>query len=117
MNNKELTLFAAKVLDEKKASDISILDISERSGFADYFIIATATNLRLLGALCDELDDRLTREGVSSHHIEGRGDSGWILMDYGDLIVNLFTVEQRAHYNIDKVWGDCPRLAFEASEA
>ncbi len=117
MNNKELTLFAARILDEKKASDISILDISERSGFADFFIIATAANLRLLGALCDELDDRLTKEGVTAHHIEGKSGSGWILMDYGDLIVNLFTVEQRAHYNIDKVWGDCPAVAFEPTEA
>ncbi len=116
MNNKELTLFAARFLDEKKASDISILDISEKSGFADYFLIATASSLRLLAALCDELEDKLAAEGLEAHHIEGRGESGRILMDYGDIIVNLFTVEQRAHYNIDKVWGDCIRVEFAASE-
>ena len=112
MNNKELTLFAAGLLDEKKATDISILDISEKSGFADYFIIATAGSLRLLGALCDELEDKLAAEGLEAHHIEGRGDCGWILMDYGDIIVNLFTAEQREHYNIDKVWGDCASIEF-----
>ena len=116
MNNKELAIYAAKVLDEKKAQDITVLDISLKSGFADYFVIATAGSLRQLGSLSDEVDDKLAQQEVFAKHIEGKGDSGWVLMDYGDVIVNLFTVEQREHYSIEKIWGDCPAVEFERSE-
>ena len=116
MTNKELAVFAAKKLIEKKASDVAVLDISLRSGFADFFVIATAHSLRQLASLCDELDDRLTKEGAEVRHVEGKGDSGWILMDCGDVIVNLFTEEQREHYQIEKIWGDCERIEFEDHE-
>jgi ribosome-associated protein len=116
MTNKELAVFAAKQLIEKKASDVAVLDISLRSGFADFFVIATAHSLRQLASLCDELDDRLTKEGAEVRHVEGKGDSGWILMDCGDVIVNLFTAEQREHYQIEKIWGDCERIEFEDHE-
>ena len=116
MTNRETAVFAAKQLAEKKASDVSVLDISARSGFADFFVIATAHSLRQLQSLCDELDDRLSREDVPVRHVEGRGDSGWILMDCGDIIVNLFTAEQREHYQIEKIWGDCERIEFEDHE-
>lgn len=113
MTNKETALYIANQLDEKKASDVSILDISAKSGFADFFVIATAHSLRQLAALCAELDDRLSMEGVLVKHIEGRGDSGWILMDYGDIIVNLFTEEQRNHYQVEKIWNDCERIEYK----
>ncbi len=116
MTNRETAMFAAKQLVEKKASDVSVLDISARSGFADFFVIATAHSLRQLASLCDELDDRLTQEGVSVRHVEGRGDSGWILMDCGDIVINLFTAEQREHYQIEKIWGDCERIDVEDNE-
>ena len=116
MENKEIALLAAKTLDAKKATDILILDISRNSGFADYFVLATASNLRQLGALCDEVEDKLAAEAVLVKHIEGKGDSGWILMDFGDIIVNLFTAEQREHYQIERIWKDCPAVEFEASE-
>ena len=116
MTNKELAVFAAKQLIEKKASDVAVLDISLRSGFADFFVIATAHSLRQLASLCDELDDRLTKEGAEVRHVEGKGDSGWILMDCGDVIVNLFTEEQREHDQIEKIWGDCERIEFEDHE-
>ncbi len=112
MDNKEIALLAAKTLDEKKASDILILDISQISGFADYFVLATASNLRMLGALCDEVEDKLAAEAVLVKHIEGKGESGWILMDFGDIIVNLFTAEQREHYQIERIWKDCPEVEF-----
>ncbi len=113
MTNKELAVFAAQQLAEKKASDVAVLDISARSGFAAFFVIATAHSLRQLASLCDELDDRLSKEGVNVRHVEGKGDSGWILMDCGDSIVNLFTSEQREHYQIERIWGDCERIEVE----
>ena len=113
MDNKDLALLAAKLLDGKKAKDISIIDIAEKSGFADYFVIATAGSARQLSALCDEVEDGLAKENVLIDHKEGRGDTGWVLLDYGDVIVNVFTAEQRDHYQIEKVWIDCPQVEFE----
>ena len=116
MTNKDIALFIAKEMDKRKASDISIIDIAEKSGFADYFVIASVAGLRQLSSLAVNIEDRLAEEGIIVGHIEGKGDSGWILMDYGDIIVNLFTDEQREHYNIEKVWADCDRVYFEETE-
>ena len=107
MTNRELAIYAAGVLDAKKAQDIVILDIAEKSGFADFFVIAQAGNARLLEALSDEIEDKMAEAGEALHHREGVGESGWILLDFGDIIINLFTKEQREHYNIEKVWADC----------
>ncbi len=112
MNNKELTLFAAQVLDSNRAKDISIIDISVKSGFADYFLLCTAGSKRQMDSVKDILEDKLAEEGLLVKHIEGKGDSGWILMDYGDIIVNIFSPEQRERYQIEKVWGDCSFVEF-----
>ena len=108
MNNKEIALFIARALNEKKARDIVILDIGTTSGFADYCVIASAGSQRQMKALSEEVEDRLAEADTLVRHIEGKGDSGWILMDYGDVIVNIFTDEQRQHYQIEKIWNDCP---------
>ncbi|MCR4805961.1 MAG: ribosome silencing factor [Clostridia bacterium] len=113
MDNKELALLAAQLLDGKKARDISIIDIAEKSGFADYFVIATAGSMRQIAALADEVEDGLAKKDVFMDHKEGKGETGWVLLDYGDVIINLFTAEQRDRYQIEKVWIDCPHLSFE----
>ena len=107
MDNRETAVRIALILDQKKTEDIDVIDIGEKSGFADYLIIGTARNMRQLGALSHELEDKLAEDGVLVHHIEGKNDSGWVLMDYGDIIVNLLTKEQREHYQIERVWNDC----------
>ncbi len=113
MDNRELALFIAEFLDSRKGEDIAVIDIAEKSGFADYFVICTAASIRQMQAMSGDLEDKLAEKDVLVHHVEGKGESGWILMDFGDLIVNLFTAEQRNHYNIDKIWGDCVKLDFE----
>jgi len=117
MTTKETALKVAAILDEKKAADIVIIDIAERSAFADYFVIATASSVRQLGSLTDELDDKLFKQfGLEAKNIEGRGSSEWVLMDYGDLVVNLFTEEARNKYHLEKVWGDCEMINYVKSE-
>ena len=116
MTNKEIAYFIAKEMDSRKATDITIIDIAEKSGFADYFVIASVAGLRQLSALATNIEDKLAEQGLIVGHVEGKGDSGWILMDYGDIIVNLFTVEQREHYNMQKVWADCDRIYYEQTE-
>ena len=113
MTNKELALDIAKALDSKKAQDIVILDIAEKSGFADYFVIADAPNARLVESLADVAEDCMAKKDQFLGHKEGLGDSGWVLLDFGDIIVNLFTKQQRDHYNIEKVWSDCDKVEFD----
>lgn len=113
MNNKEISLYIADLLDQKKALDIVILDIGERSGFADYFVIATAINQRNMKTLSDEVEGKLSEINITVRNIEGKDSSGWLLMDYGDIIVNLFTSEERNRYQIEKIWNDCPALDYK----
>ena len=110
MELKEIIIKTVNILNEKKANDICVYEIGEKSGFADYLLVCTGNNLRQVGALCDELEDKLAEIGVVFKSVEGRNDSGWILLDYGDFIINIFTPEQRNHYNIDRLWNDCIKL-------
>ena len=94
------------ILEEKKATDILALDISEISTLADYFILASAENVRQLDALEDAVEEGIRLE-VNK---EGESSSGWILMDYRDIVVHLFTKEQRAFYDLEKIWSDAKRM-------
>ncbi len=113
MNNKEIALKIASVLSAKKARDLIVIDVIERSSFADYLVLATGGSERQVGTLASEVMDQLAKDGVIARNIEGRQSSGWILMDYGDIIVNVFSEEQRSRYNIEKIWGDCCFLDIE----
>jgi ribosome-associated protein len=113
MEIKNMAMIAAKAIDDKKGRDITIIDIGAKAAFADYMIIASGGTERQVKALCDEVEDKLAENGVFVKHIEGKNDSGWILMDYGDIIVNLLTVDLREKYNIEKVWADCEFLNLE----
>lgn len=107
MNSKECALLAAKAIDDKQGIDILILDIGTKSSFADYLILGSGGSERQIAALADEVEDSFAKNDMLVKNIEGKKESGWILMDYGDIIVNLLTVEMRGKYNIEKVWGDC----------
>lgn len=113
MNSKEYAVLTAETLDSKKAKDIIIFDIAQKSSIADYMILATGLNERSVGALIDEVEDKLAKNGLLVKSIEGKKESGWILMDYGDIIVNVLTEEKRDRYNIEKVWADCETLSWE----
>ncbi len=113
MDTRELALTAAKALDDKQGTDIVVIDITGKSSFADYLVLASGSNERLIAALTDEVEDRLAEEGVLVRSIEGTKASGWILMDYGDIIVNILTNEMRERYNIEKVWADCEKIVPE----
>ena len=85
-----------------------MIDIAEKSGFADYFIIATGNTDRQINSMADDVEDALAENGLMVKSIEGKNTSGWILLDFGDVIVNLFTPDMRDRYNIEKIWADCP---------
>lgn len=116
MDNKAIAWKAAEVIDSKKGQDITLIDISGTSGFADYFVITHAPSERLMKTIADEVEDKLAELGVFMKHSEGKNGSGWILMDFGDVIVNVFTGEQRDRYNLEKIWGDCEIIRYEHEE-
>lgn len=116
MNNKDIALKAAAVLINKKALDVMVIDITEKSSFADYFVIASGGSERQVGTLADEIEDQFAKEGILTRSVEGKKTSGWILMDFGDVIVNIFTVEQRERYKIEKVWSDCSFLTIDEED-
>jgi len=115
MNNREIAGKAVAVLNNKKALDVVVIDITEKSSFADYLVIASGGSERQVGTLSGEIEDQFAKEGIIMKGIEGKKNSGWILMDFGDVIVNIFSAEQRDRYNIEKVWSDCSFITFDES--
>jgi ribosome-associated protein len=105
-SNKDLAVEIANIIFNKKGIDVMVIDIAEKSSFADYFVIASGNSERQAASLVDDVDSKLAEKGIVPKHIEGKADSGWVLMDYGDIIVNIFTKEQRGVYNIERIWGD-----------
>ena len=106
MLSKDLAKLAIAGLDEKKAQDIKIIDISEVSVMADYFIIASGTNRNQVQAMADNVEEKLHKEGVNPRQIEGYQTANWILMDFNDIIVHIFNEEDRLFYNLEKIWMD-----------
>lgn len=106
MNNKEMTTLAIQALEEKKAEDIQIIDISEISAIADYFIIANGTNRSQIQALADSVEEKLGRAGVQFKQMEGYDTANWILMDFLDIVVHIFDKDNRAFYDLERIWRD-----------
>ena len=106
MNNKEMTTLAIQALEEKKAEDIQIIDISEISAVADYFIIANGTNRSQIQALADSVEEKLGRAGVQFKQMEGYDTANWILMDFLDIVVHIFDKDNRAFYDLERIWRD-----------
>ncbi len=113
MSNKEIALEVAKTLSAKKAQDVMLIDVAEKSSFADYFVLATGGSERQVGSLANEVLDSMAKLGQIGKNVEGKPNSGWILMDYGDILINIFTREQREKYNLEKIWGDCCFIEIE----
>lgn len=105
----------ARFLEQKLAEDVVILGMEGVSLMADYFIIATGRNTRQTRALSEYLELENKKEGILPLRIEGQNSGEWILMDYGDIIVHLFTAQQREFYNLEKLWGDALRVPVQAA--
>ena len=105
-NATEMVKLIHKAMDDKKAEDIKILDISDVSTIADYFIICSGTNSSQLEAIIDNITDTLGRAGYESKRTEGGRNSGWVLIDYGDVVVHIFSKEDRLFYDLERIWRD-----------
>ncbi len=93
-----------QILDQKKARDICLLHVGEKTLIADYFLICEGTSNTHIRALCAELEYQLSLEGIAPHHIEGYTDGNWILMDFSSVVVHLFHGETRNYYHLEKLW-------------
>lgn len=106
MNSYDQAVLAAKAISSKKGLNIQVIGISDISVLADYMVIATGTSSTHVKALADEVEYKLDEAGFSVSHIEGYRSNSWILLDYVDVIVNIFSDEAREFYDLDRLWQD-----------
>jgi len=101
---------AVNAADDKKASDLVILDITKIASFANYFLLCTGDSSRQMQAIADEVEKRLKALGIRPSHIEGYQNSEWILMDYMDLVIHIFSKNARVYYDLERLWRDSKKL-------
>lgn len=104
--SKEMVKIAYHALNEKKAEDIKIIEIGTISILADYFIIAHGNSPAQVDAMVDAVQEELAKAGYETKRIEGVKSSGWILMDYGDIVIHIFSKEDRLFYDLERIWRD-----------
>ena len=116
MTSIEMAKIAVAALEDRKAEDVTVIDIREVSPIADFFIIATGNNQNQLQAMRDAADEALYKEGVKLAQIEGNQSSTWILMDYNDIIIHIFSKEDRLFYDLERIWRDGKKIDINELE-
>ena len=114
----ELTLAAAEAADEKLARNIVAFDVSDHLAITDVFLVCSGANARQVGAIVDEIERRLSEScGVKPLRREGHRDNRWVLLDYFDIVVHVMDPEERAFYDLERLWKDCPAIPLPAPVA
>jgi len=101
---------AVHAAQEKQAKDIRVLDLRGVTDFADYFVLASGTTTRQIQAIVDEVESQLKKLGERPSSIEGYDNAEWVLMDYGDYLVHIFSEKARAYYDLERLWRDAKQL-------
>lgn len=110
MESKDILEVAVKAAENKRAEDMTALDMTKVSLMADYFLIMEANSSRQVQAIADEITDQMAAHDIAIKDVEGRNNADWILIDLGDVVVHVFQKEQRSHYNLEKLWSDAPEV-------
>jgi len=114
--SRRLATIAALAADEKLGRDIAVLDVSDVMAISDVFVVASADNERQVGAIVEEVEDRLTEAGVEPLRREGNRENRWVLLDYGVLVVHIQRDTEREFYGLDRLYRDCPLIEVEGIE-
>ncbi|MGY2084200.1 ribosome silencing factor [Blastococcus sp. SYSU DS0539] len=114
---RETALLAAQAAADKLATDVSIVDVSERLAITDAFVLASAPNERQVQAIVDEVEERLRGHGVKPVRREGVAEARWVLLDFVDVVVHVQHAEERAYYALERLWKDCPTIPFTDAAA
>jgi ribosome-associated protein len=110
----ELARVAGQAAADKLATDIVLIDVSERLAITDVFVVATGSNERQVEAIVDEVEERLRQHGIKPTRREGRREGRWVLLDYGDVVIHVQHAEERVFYALERLWKDCPFIPFDA---
>lgn len=105
-DSKEMLKVIIDALQDKKAEDIRVIDINNVSVIADYFVIASGSNTNQIQAMVDNVEEEMFKAGFDNPKVEGYNTASWILLDYNDVIVHVFSEDDRAFYNIERIWRD-----------
>ena len=116
-SSKEMAKLVIDALEDKKAIDVRVIDIQDVSVIADYFIIASGANTNQVQALADNVQEALGRAGYDARQVEGYGSASWILMDYNDIIIHVFSEESRMFYDLERIWRDGKDIALDTFKA
>lgn len=116
MDSKTLTKEICNVLVAKKAQDIVKIDVEKKSSLTDYFIIASGRSTTQVKALCEHVEEALSKQGVDVKRREGESEGRWAVLDYGDCIVHIFDDENRLFYHLEKLWEDGDNFERIASD-
>ena len=108
----QLARAAADVAYDKKASDVLLLDIREVTTIADYFVICSGNSGRQIQAIADAIDEELAKQGARVLNREGVADSGWVLLDFGDVIVHIFGPKEREYYHLERLWSEAKTVVY-----
>src|SRR3954463_4065584 len=109
---RDTALIAAQAAADKLATDVMIVDVSERLAITDAFVLASAPNERQVQSIVDEVEERLREHGVKPVRREGVAESRWVLLDFVDIVVHVQHAEERAYYALERLWKDCPVIPF-----
>jgi ribosome-associated protein len=104
---------AIEAAQEKQAAEVTLLDLAGLGAFTDYFLLCTGFSARQLDAICDEVERQLARIGIRLTHREGKAGAEWILLDFGSLIVHVFTEQARHYYDLERLWRAASRIEFD----
>lgn len=114
MESQDLLKTVVKAADDKKANDLMILNMQGLSPMADYFVIGHGNSDRQVQAIVREIKDQVHEQGLTIKRLEGFDEAKWILMDIGDVVVHIFQKDDRAYYNLERLWGDAPTIQVES---
>lgn len=115
--SRDVAIAAARAAAEKQATDIVVLDVSEIIVITDLFVICSAATQRQIRTVIDAVEEALRGLGVKPLRREGEPEAGWWLLDYVDVVVHVFGEEERAYYDLERLWSDAPQVEWEASDA